>query len=140
MVISDGRTVAIEYTLTFGGEEVIDSNTGMTPLEFKQGKHQILRGIEKELEGMAPGDSKKIVLGPEDAYGPSIPEAVTSVPLAQLPEVVRKEGAMVEGESSDGQTMTGQVKKIDGQKVHIDFNHPLAGRTLHFDIKILRVK
>ena len=97
MTICDGKMVAIEYTLTFGTDEVIDSNVGKEPLEFKQGDHHIIKGLEKQLEGLAQGETKKIVLSPEDGYGPTIQEAVIQVPLSQLPEDVQKEGTMVQG-------------------------------------------
>ena len=140
MKISDGSIVSIEYTLTFGSPEVIDSNVGKEPLEYKQGEQQNITGLEKQLEGMAVGESKQIVLAPEEAYGPSIPEAVIQVALSKLPDEVQQEGAMVEGKGADGETMAGQVKKISKDEATIDFNHPMAGKTLHFEVKILSVK
>ncbi len=139
MTICDGKMVAIEYTLTFGAKEVIDSNVGKEPLEFKQGEHQIIKGLESELEELSAGDAKQIVLEPEDAYGHSIEEAVIQVPLAQLPQEVQKQGAMVQGKGAGGQVVTGQIKAIRESEATIIFNHPMAGKTLHFDIKILSV-
>ncbi len=140
MTVSTGKQVAIEYTLTLGDNEIVDTNVDKEPLVFVHGKDQVLTGLESALEGMTAGESKKVVLEPEEAYGQVIQDALIKVPLDQLPDDVREEGALVQGKNTDGQMIRGQVDSIEEDEATIDFNHPLAGKTLHFDVKILSVE
>lgn len=140
MTISSGKTVSIEYTLTLGDDKVIDTNVGGTPLTFVQGNQQIINGLEKELEGLKTGDTKKVTVTPEEGYGQVIPEAVITAPLAQVPEEARNVGSQVQGKGPQGQVLRGEITEVNDETATIDFNHPLAGETLHFDVKILSVE
>ena len=140
MTVSSGNHVSIEYTLTLGDEEVVDTNVGKDPLKFVQGEHQIITGLEKELEGMAVGESKQVEITPEEAYGQVNPEATVSVEIEKLPENTRSIGAMVQGKTPNGEVMRGLVTDIEKNMATVDFNHPLAGKTLFFDVKILNIE
>jgi FKBP-type peptidyl-prolyl cis-trans isomerase SlyD len=140
MTISSGKTVSIEYTLTLGDDKVIDTNVGGNPLTFVQGNQQIINGLEKELEGLKAGDTKKVTVTPEEGYGKVIPEAVVNAPVSQIPEEARTVGAQVQGKGPEGQVLRGEVTEVGEETATIDFNHPLAGKTLHFDVKILSVE
>jgi FKBP-type peptidyl-prolyl cis-trans isomerase SlyD len=140
MTISEGMTVSIEYTLTLEDKAVIDSNVGGEPLTYVQGNRQIIPGLEKKLVGLKVGDSKDVTVTPEEGYGPVIEEALVEVKQEQLPAEAWKVGAQVQGQGPQGQVVRGKVIKIDEDKATIDFNHPLAGKTLLFAVKILDIK
>ncbi len=142
MTITEGKTVSIEYTLKLENEEVVDTNVGGEPLKFTQGSKQIIPGLEKEMEGMGVGDSKQVTVTPEEGYGPVYQEAVAEFSKDSLPPDVWKVGAVVQGKSQAGQVLRGFVTEIneDDDKATIDFNHPLAGKTLLFDVKVLEVQ
>lgn len=140
MIIEKGKTVSFEYTLTLEDKEVIDTNVGADPLVFTHGSSQIIPGLEDQMVGMKAGDAKKVTVNPEDGYGPVLQEAIIELKTEQVPESSRKAGAMLQTKSPDGQIVRGRVSKIDGEKAIIDLNHPLAGKTLFFDVKVLDVK
>ncbi len=90
--------------------------------------------------GMKTGDTKKIIVNPEDGYGPVLKEAIIELKTEQVPESSRKIGAMLQTQSPEGQVIRGRISTIDDDKAVIDLNHPLAGKTLFFDVKVLDVK
>ncbi len=140
MIIEKGKTVSFEYTLTLEDNKVIDSNAGGEPLTFTHGSSQIIPGLEDQMIGMKTGDSKKITVKAEDGYGPVIQEAIIELKTEQVPESSRKVGAMLQTNSPDGQIVRGRISSIDEKKAVIDLNHPLAGKTLFFDVKVLDIK
>ena len=138
--IADGSTVEIEYTLTDDAGAVIDSNKGQKPLSYKHGRQQIIAGLEKQLAGMHRGDEKKVTLKPEDAYGPIDPSAQAEVPKESLPPDALVVGAPLMARNAAGEGRPVVVKEIKDKTVVIDLNHPLAGKTLVFDVKVLSVE
>jgi FKBP-type peptidyl-prolyl cis-trans isomerase SlyD len=139
MIIEKGKTVSFEYTLTLEDKQVIDTNVGADPLVFKHGSSQIIPSLEDQMVGMKAGNTKTIKVHPEDGYGPVLPEAIIELKTGQVPEGSRKVGAMLQTNSPDGQIVRGRVSKIDDEKAIIDLNHPLAGKTLFFDIKVISI-
>ena len=140
ITISDGKTISLEYTLTLEDKKVLDTNVGGDPLNFKQGSHQIIPGLESALEGMKVGESKQVTVAPEQGYGPINPKAVQEVPIEKIPEEARKIGAQLQGRDAQGRTVNSRVTEVKEQVVVLDFNHPLAGKTLLFDVKILDIQ
>ena len=138
--ISSGKQISIEYTLTLEDETVVDSNVGAEPLTFIQGSHNIIPGLENSLDGMKIGDSKQVTVKPEDAYGPVNKDAVSEVEKDQIPQESLKVGTVLQGQNPDGQIIIARVVEIKEDTVLLDYNHPLAGKTLFFDIKILDVQ
>ncbi len=138
--VSHGKQISIEYTLTLEDKSVVDSNVDAEPLSFVQGSHAIIPGLENALEGMKVGESKKVTVKPEDAYGLVNKDAVSEVNKEQVPQDALKVGAVLQGQSSDGQVILTRVVEIKGETVLLDYNHPLAGQTLYFDVKILDVQ
>jgi FKBP-type peptidyl-prolyl cis-trans isomerase SlyD len=139
-VIADGCTVAIEYTLTLDDDDTVaDSNVGGPPLTYTQGAHQIIPGLEAALTGLQTGDEKTVTIPPEEAYGPVLQEAFIDVDLERLPEEARKVGARIQGHAENGRVVTGLVTGVKEKTATVDFNHPLAGKTLHFAVKVLNV-
>ncbi|MFQ5328614.1 MAG: peptidylprolyl isomerase [Thermodesulfobacteriota bacterium] len=140
MTVAAGKEISIEYTLKLEDESVIDSNVGGDPLTFVHGAQQIIPGLEDALLGLKVGDNKEVTVTPKDGYGIVSKEAFAEVPREQIPEDGLKVDAQLEGTNTDGQPIVGRVAEINEKTVLIDFNHPLAGKTLHFDVKILNVQ
>ena len=140
MTVSDGKIISMEYTLTLENKEVIDTNVGGKPLKFTQGSHEIIVGLETALEGMKTGDSKKVTVAPEKGYGPHNPQAVREVPIDKIPPEAREVGAQLQGKDGEGRVVHPRVAEVNEQVVVLDFNHPLAGKTLYFDVKILDIE
>ncbi|MDT8418828.1 MAG: peptidylprolyl isomerase [Desulfuromonadales bacterium] len=138
--ITDGSKVSLEYSLTLKDQGVVDSNVGGEALTFVYGSQQIIPGLEKAVSGMKVGDQKKVEIAPEEAYGPVFQEAVTTANISQFPAELQKVGAMVQTQGQDGRQLRGKVISIEGDTVKVDFNHPLAGQTLYFEIKLLNVE
>ena len=138
--VVDGKQVSLEYTLTLEDKSKVDSNVGKDPLVFTQGAHEIVPGLEKKLSGLKVGDSKQIEVSPEEGYGPVDPERKQEVEKAKIPEDARKVGAKLTGRGPDGRMVFAQVKEINGDTVVLDLNHPLAGKKLFFDVKVLKVE
>jgi len=139
-VVKDGATVSLEYTLSDESGKLIESNKGKEPLRYVDGRQQIIPGLEKALEGMKAGAEKKVSVKPEDAYGPVNPNAVQEVPKENVPADSLKTGATLFAKNAQGEMFPVQVREVKDKTVVIDMNHPLAGKTLVFDVKILDVK
>jgi FKBP-type peptidyl-prolyl cis-trans isomerase SlyD len=139
-VIQTGSDVAFDYTLTDESGTVIDSSKGKQPMHYIHGQGQIIPGLEKELAGMAVGGEKKVTVKPEDGYGPINPQAFQEIPKEKLPADALKVGTMLMAQGPQGQGVPVRVHEIKENTVIMDFNHPLAGKTLSFDIKITDIK
>jgi FKBP-type peptidyl-prolyl cis-trans isomerase SlyD len=138
--IREGSQVALEYTLTDESGTVIESNKGKQPMIYIHGKSQIIPGLEKELSGMKVGEERKIQVKPEDGYGPVNPDAFQEVPKDKLPPEALKVGAMLMAQGPKGEGVPVRVHEIKDTTVIMDFNHPMAGKTLSFDVKVSEIK
>ncbi len=138
--IEDGAAVQLEYTLTDEAGAVLDSNKGGNPLTYTQGKQQIIPGLEKALSGMRAGEERKVTVNPQEAYGEVDPKAVTEVPKKLIPPNSLSVGAQLVAQTQGGGRQMVRVKEIKEETVIIDLNHPLAGKTLYFDVKVLAVE
>lgn len=133
--IADDVVVSLDYTLTVDGA-IVDASEG-DPIEFIQGRRHIIAGLEQAIYGMAINESKNVVVAPEDGYGVSDPEAVIAVPRDEFPpEIPLEVGVRLQVQNDDGSVMTAAINKIEGDIVTLDFNHPLAGKTLRFDVTV----
>jgi FKBP-type peptidyl-prolyl cis-trans isomerase SlyD len=139
-VIQAGSAVAFHYTLTDESGAVIDSSKGKEPMHYIHGQGQIISGLEKELTGMAVGAEKKVTVKPEEGYGPIDPRRFHEVPKDKLPPDALKVGTMLMAQGPQGQGVPVRVHEIKEKTVIMDYNHPLAGKTLSFDIKITDIK
>lgn len=138
--IGNGSTVKLEYTLTDDKGALLDTNKEKEPLVYTHGQGQIIPGLEKALIGLRTGDAKHVVIRPEEAYGPIRPEAVVEVPKERIPEKLQTVGAHLVAQSKDGQPMHAFVKEVKEKTVVLDTNHPLAGKALTFDVKIVGIE
>ena len=139
-IVDNGKTVSIEYTLTLDDGQTVDTNVGGKPFVYEQGKAQILPALEQALQGLAVDARKSVTLSPEEGYGVVDRKAFQPVPLEQLPTDARKVGEQLVIQGPDQQTFPARVHQIQDNIAVLDLNHPLAGQTLHFDIRILNVK
>ncbi len=129
----------MNYVLTVNGE-IVDSSEGREPLEFVQGEGRIIPGLERELEGLKVGDAKNVTVAAQDAYGEIVADAVQEVEKARFPENDKLTvGSGVQGQGANGQMFQGIVKEIKDETIVVDFNHPLAGKELTFDVTIVEI-
>jgi FKBP-type peptidyl-prolyl cis-trans isomerase 2 len=140
IVIEAGRTVSIEYTLSLDDGTKADSNVGAEPLVYQQGEQQILPALEKELAGMGVNDSKQVELSPEQGYGAVNPALVQEVEAELVPEDARHAGVRLISEDPGGNRRLVRVQEVRDDRIVLELNHPLAGETLHFDVKILAIE
>jgi FKBP-type peptidyl-prolyl cis-trans isomerase SlyD len=137
-VIKEGSSVKINYTLKVDGE-VVDSSEGREPYAFVQGQHEVVPGLEEQLVGLKVGDQRTITVTPEKGYGTSNPAAVQDVPRAAFGDADSlKPGDIVRG-NSGGREFAARVVEITSDTIKLDMNHPLAGKTLVFDITVIEV-
>jgi len=127
----------IEYTVKNSKGEVVDSNVGQAPLEFIAGKQQIIPGLEKEVTKMEVGEEKTVKVPAEEAYGQRNEEWVEKLPRDQFEGIELQKGMTLYGQSPDGQTIAVTVVDFNDKEVTIDYNHPLAGEDLTFDVKVV---
>jgi FKBP-type peptidyl-prolyl cis-trans isomerase SlyD len=141
MAIENNQVVGIEYELKEkGGSEILDSSKGQPPLEFIVGKGQIIPGLEKEIIGMEQGEQKQITVPASEAYGEINPDAVDELPKEQFAGIDLQPGLPLYGQGDGGETIQVVVKEVKDNSVIIDYNHPLAGKDLVFDVKIESVR
>ena len=134
--VDDGQVVSMHYTLQVNGQ-VLDSSEGGDPLQFIQGMGHIIPGLEHELYEMKIGDSKKVVVAAKDGYGEVDTEAFMDVPLDSFPTDVPAEiGIELELRDQSDHPVYARIETISADNVRLNMNHPLAGKELHFDVKI----
>ena len=139
-VVEAGSMVGIEYTLTLEDGTQVDTNVGGEVLRFEQGSGRIIPGLDKELPGMKVGEAKQVTVAPGEGYGEVNQAAFQEVPVSELPQDARKPGTALMARDAQGNTRRLRVHKIEGDTATLDFNHPLAGKTLIFDVKILEIR
>ena len=139
-VIENGKKVTFDYTLTVDGK-VVDSSKAHGPFQYMHGEKNIIPGLSKQLEGLRVGDEKAIVVAPEDAYGPIDPSAFQDIPRSRLPkEIDLHVGTQLQASSPDGKVLLVTVSQLKGDQVELNFNHPLAGKELHFQVKVVNIQ
>lgn len=139
--VADGMIVTVDYTLTLDNGAVADSTADGTPLSFLVGGDQLLPAFEDALTGLMAGDETKITLAPADGYGEYDEEAFEEVPIDQFPTDHEIEPGMAIGvQDSSGEIYNAYVAEIHDDFIVLNYNHPLAGETLHFQVKVLDVR
>lgn len=142
LTIQDGMAVGIHYVVMLDDGQVVDASDEQEPLWFLQGAGQIVPGLEKQLYGMALGDSKRVVVEPEDAYGEYDEEEEQFVENAMLPDDWEPEPGMelVLQDDDTGEVLQAYITEIEEDGVWVDFNHPLAGEQLTFDVRVVGLR
>lgn len=140
MKIEKNKVVAIHYTLKDQDGNTLDSSEGKTPLPYIQGIGQLIPGLESQLEGKVKGDQLQAQVEPGDAYGEYREDMVFEVNKDGFRgEEELQTGMQVEVELDEGKSVA-VVSKIEGDKVWLDLNHPLAGQKLFFDVEVMEVR
>ncbi len=139
-MIKEGSKVGMEYTLRLDDGTVADTNVGGDPLVYEHGAGMIIPGLEIALEGLGVGDEKKVSIEPKDGYGELMPDSFEEIPLNMIPEESRVVGSMLQAKRAEDEAVVNLcVKEIKEDTIIVDSNHPLAGKTLSFEVKILSV-
>lgn len=135
------KVIGIEYSLKDANTgEQLDSNVGGAPLEFIEGKGQIIPGLESKLIEMNLNDEADVLVQPEDAYGEVSDDAIQVLPREQFAGIELAEGMSLYGTGEQGETVQVNVKSFTEEEVTIDYNHPMAGKTLMFSVSVLSVR
>ena len=141
MQIDNKVYVAIDYKLALDSGEEVDSSPEGQPLGFIVGSGMIIPGLEKQLMGKVAGDESKIVVEPEEGYGPVHDNLFQEIPRDQFPADCEVEPGMTfQAQSPQGPVLVNIKEMKDEKTVVIDMNHPLAGKQLHFDVKVVEVR
>ena len=138
--VAQGRQVSLEYTVTLEDKSIFDSNVGKEPMVYVHGSDEKVPLFAKHLVGLKADETKKFEVLPEEAYGALNPEKVIEVPKENIPEERWKTGAKLQGQGPKGKPLYAQVVEVKDKTIVIDTNHPLAGKKLFFDVKILKVE
>ena len=128
---------SIEYSVKNSQGEIIDSNKGEAPLEFIEGQNQIIPALEREISKMQVGEEREIFVEAKDAYGLRDENLVETLPKEQFEGIELKKGMTLYGQTDNNQIIAATVKDFDNNSVTIDYNHPLAGEDLTFNVKLL---
>jgi peptidylprolyl isomerase len=139
-MIAEGKYVVIDYKGAFENGEVFDTSVGARPLEFQSGLGMMIPGIEKAVVDMNVGDEKNVVILPADGYGDYDKTLMHEFPIGEIRESFEPEvGMRVMVEMGNGRSIPAEISSITEDKVVFDMNHPLAGKTLHFWVKVLEI-
>ncbi len=141
MKIASGSVVGIDYSLHLGDGKVIDASEPGEPMTYLHGEGQIVPGLESALEGLSVGDQKKVVLPPGDGYGEHDPRGLQEVAKSAFPPGFDPAvGMELTAEGQDGEPVPFTIREVKPESIVIDLNHPLAGKTLHFDVTVREVR
>jgi FKBP-type peptidyl-prolyl cis-trans isomerase SlyD len=141
MKIENGKVVGIDYSLHLGDGRVIDASEAQEPLTYLHGEGQIVPGLESALEGLSPGDKKQVVVQPSQGYGDHDARGVQEVQRnAFPPDFEPQVGMELTAQGPEGEPVPFSIREVRGDTIVIDLNHPLAGKTLHFDITVRDVR
>jgi peptidylprolyl isomerase len=134
-----GDTVRVHYTGTLDDGQEFDSSRGLDPLTFTLGAGAVIQGFDEAVTGMAVGDEKRVTIPAAEAYGPRRDELTLRLPRAELPaDMELEEGSQLRMEQGD-QSVVVTVREVDDESVTLDANHPLAGESLTFDLRLVEI-
>lgn len=136
----DGSKVKVHYTGKLDDGTVFDSSKDRDPFEFTIGTGSVIPGFEKGIVGMATGETKTVTIPPDEAYGQKRDELIADVKKSHFPpDITPTVGQQLQMQQPDGRPLNVMVTKIEGEDVTLDANHPLAGKTLTFEIELVEV-
>ena len=138
--IGPDREVTLHFALKLENGDVVDSTFDKQPATFKVGDGNLLPGFEQALFGLKGGDQRSLPIAPEQGFGQPNPQNVQVMPRGQFQDMELSEGLLIIFNDAANAELPGVVKAFDEQQVTIDFNHPLAGKTLSFDVEIIEVR
>ncbi|MBU4555747.1 MAG: peptidylprolyl isomerase [Actinobacteria bacterium] len=138
MPLYEGTTVRVHYRGTLNDGAEFDSSEGRDPLEFTLGASQVIPGFESAVVDLTPGDQVTVTIEAENAYGPRLDDAMQNVPVSAFWETPEP-GMVVQLVAPDGSQLAATVVEVGEEEALLDFNHPLAGQALTFDITLVEV-
>lgn len=138
--IGPDKEVTLHFALKLANGDVVDSTFDKQPATFKVGDGNLLPGFEVALYGFKAGDKRSLQIEPENAFGQPNPQNVQVMPRSQFDDMELSEGLLVIFNDAANAELPGVVKAFDDSQVTVDFNHPLAGKTLTFDVEVLQVR
>lgn len=137
LAIADGTKVTLNFSLALEDGTVVDSNHGEEPVIFTVGDGNLLEGFEKAMYGLRAGDVKELVIAPEQGFGQPNPNNLQEIPVADFPaDLTLEVGLMLSFSDAQNSELPGVIRELRGEIVLVDFNHPLAGKTLLFNVQI----
>jgi FKBP-type peptidyl-prolyl cis-trans isomerase SlyD len=139
-MITKGSVVRFEYTVSDENGAVLQSNKGQEPVTYTHGQHEIIAGLENGLADMAVNEEKTICVQPEDGYGNIDPKGFKEVPKRDLPVSEPEVGTPLSARGPRGEDLLIHIREVKHDTVVLDFNHPLAGKTLNFAVKVLAIE
>lgn len=138
--IKVGDEVTLHYTAKLGNGKVVETTRGKKPPSFKIGANKLIRGLEDALIGLESGDKKKVKVPPEKGFGKRREGLKDKVPKSIFKKGLKlSKDMLVELKSKDGKKTLAIVRSVKKDTVLVDLNHPFAGRTLNFDVKVVGV-
>ncbi|MDP1809122.1 MAG: FKBP-type peptidyl-prolyl cis-trans isomerase [Actinomycetota bacterium] len=140
MGVRKGDTITIHYRGRFDTGEEFDNSFSREPVVFTVGNGQVVEAIDDGVQGLEPGEHRRIKVNPEDGFGPRRDELIRTVPKNMLGDEVVEPGEAVEIQTDDGQVLIAEVKAIDDESITFDLNHPLAGRNIEFEVELLGIE
>lgn len=138
--VADKKVVSLHYTGTLTDGTQFDTSVGGEPLEFMVGTDSMIPGFEKAVLGLKVGDKKKFEIKAADAYGERDDAAIQEVPRESFPEDTKLEKGMQFGVQTESGTMPLTIVEVKDKSVMVDFNHPMAGKDLTFDVEIMKIR
>jgi len=138
--IGPDKQVTLHFALKLDNGDVVDSTFDKNPATFKVGDGNLLPGFEQAIYGLKAGDKRSLPISPEQGFGQGNPQNIQVMPRSQFQDMELSEGLLVIFNDAANAELPGVVKAFDDNQVTIDFNHPLAGKALNFDVEIIDVK
>lgn len=138
--VGEGTSVTLFFSLSLENGDIVDSNFEAKPATFTVGDGSLLPGFEQALFGLKSGAKEQIVIPPEKGFGQPNPNNIQSVDRESFAEMELAEGLVVSFADPAGGELPGVIASFDEQEVQVDFNHPLAGRSIVFEVEILSVE
>ncbi len=134
------NTVTVKYTGKLADGTIFDASPDDSPMSFIIGREEVIKGFEMAVINMSPGETKTVIIEPEQAYGESNPALIEEINRTELPENLElTEGGQLEVTQDDGRILLLMIDKVTDETVTLDSNHPLAGKALTFVIEMLEV-
>jgi FKBP-type peptidyl-prolyl cis-trans isomerase SlyD len=141
MKVEKGSVVSVDYQLHFGDGKVVDASAEGEPMSYIHGEGQIVPGLERALGGLSSGDVRQVVVSPEDGYGEHDARGLQEVPKNAFPTGLEPAvGMELMAQGPGGEAVPFTIREVKPETIVIDLNHPLAGKTLHFDVTIREVR
>ncbi|WP_062061012.1 FKBP-type peptidyl-prolyl cis-trans isomerase [Cellvibrio sp. OA-2007] len=141
LAIGPGTKITLHFALQLDNGDMVDSNFERAPATFTVGDGNLLPGFEKALFGMLEGEHKTLVIKPEDGFGQRNPNNIQEIARSQFsPDLELSEGLMLSFADAQKTELPGVVQRYDDEVVVVDFNHPLAGRDILFEVAIIKIE